>query len=239
MALKDRIRAVRHKQKSAFERLIDRVTCGDCMKLLPRVPDESMGLIVTDPPYGIDYRSNRRTKLSKFDRLDNDEGLFTAWLPEAHRVLKPGGALYVFTHWRTWGLWFAAVEGAGFKVKNMIVLHKTVHGSGDLKCYAPKHELLLFAAKGRHMLNQPEGRPMDVWDVKAVFTHAKVHPTQKPPEWYEPCVIQSSQPGDIVLDPFGGVAPCAVACKRNDRRFIVFEVEAHYCGEADRLLEKV
>ena len=233
--MKDRIRAIRYKQLSRFERMFDRITCGDCMKLLPVIPDGKVDLIVTDPPYGIDYKSNRRKK--RLDDMDNDGALFTKWLAEAYRVLKNGGALYLFTHWRVWGRWQEALKAEGFRVKSMIVLNRNNHGTGDLECYAPKHELLMFATKGRHRLNKPGGRPKDVWGVTMLPASVRKHPTQKPPSWYWRAIAESSDEGDLVLDPFGGVGPCAQVCKQENRRFIVIEIEAHFCGEADRMLE--
>ena len=143
------------------------ILCRDCVELMREIPEGAVDLIVTDPPYGISYKSNRQgvdrkisiserrdilVRESYFPKIQNDGEVYLDWLPEAFRVLKDGSALYVFCHWTKWSLLSDAVLFAGFHIKNMIILNKSNHGMGDLKgSYAPKYELLLFATKGRHI----------------------------------------------------------------------------------------
>jgi len=136
----------------------NQIYLGDCMDILQQMSDMSVDLIVTDIPYGINYKSNKQncdTRSDKsvikdrpqyFKAITGDENIPVDWLPEAYRTLKPNTAMYVFCHWSTWHQLLPAVNAAGFKCKNMIVLNKSNHGMGDLKGqYAPKHELLMFA----------------------------------------------------------------------------------------------
>lgn len=68
---------------------------GDCLKILPTLADNSVDLIVTDPPYGINFQSARRSEPERFDYLENDDKILTDWLGDAYRVLN-GGAHYIF-----------------------------------------------------------------------------------------------------------------------------------------------
>ena len=99
----------------------------------------------------------------------------------------------------------------GFSIKGMIVIHKSRHGMGcTATSFAPKHELLMFATKGRHELCRPNGRQPDVW-LMPVHAGNRDHPAQKPLARHEPAIAGSSAPGDLVLDPFCGVGSALVA----------------------------
>lgn len=223
----------------------------DANEYLPTLRSESVDLIVTDPPYGTGYRSNfqgvdrrhrnatqevRVVRSLFFDSIQGDAEVPTAWLTQAHRVLKDNSAMYIFCHWTRWHTLYTAVLATGFTVKNMIILNKSNHGMGDLNGqYAPKHELLLFATKGRHLLSRANGRGKDVWDVPVRFSGARRrHPNEKPESWIEPCVVNSSEEGDLVLDPFAGSGTTGVVCKRLQRRFLLVEIEESYCSESQR-----
>lgn len=205
-------------------------------ELLTGLAEESVDLILTDPPYGLAFDSGKQ---DYFGEIEGDRELPTGWLKEAYRVLKTGSALYAFTHWRNWHVLQAAAIQAGFTAKNMIVLHKSMHGMGDLRgAYAPKHELLLYATKGRHLLNNPDGRQPDVVDVSVPFSKSyRPHPNYKPSSWLTPWILQSSKPGDLVVDPFTGSGSVPLACVETGRRFLACDVDAQYVEVARRRLE--
>ena len=225
---------------------------GDCSELMKGIDSESIDLIVTDPPYGKNYKSNRQgidrkqsiagtekiVREQYFTTINNDESFPFLWLTEAYRTLKQSSAIYIFAHWEKWEDVKFRVDDVGFQVKNMIVLNKSNHGMGDLYGdYAPKHELLLYATKGRHILTFPDKRMNNVWDVPVKFSGAhRLHPNEKPPSWYLPAILNSSKMGDIVLDPFMGSGTCGDVCKQVDRNFIGMENdEVHYQTAQTRL----
>lgn len=230
------------------EYLINKITCCDCLDSLPKLDNESIDLIVTDIPYGIDYKSNRQSvngryeneiKLNRqdyFKKIKGDKEIPLLWLEEAYRILKDNAAMYIFVHWSTWHLLYHTTKEIGFKIKNMIVLNKSNHGMGDLKgSYAPKHELILFATKGRHMLSFPEKRMKDVWDVPIRYSGSRrFHPNEKPESWIMPCIENSSQENDIVLDPFAGSGTVGVVCKKLNRNYIMFDIDKEYCETAKK-----
>jgi DNA modification methylase len=221
---------------------------GNCVPLLKRLPQEFVNLIFTDIPYGINFKSNRQgldrkssikvgkdvkleNKREYFTQINNDDSLPSIeWLQESYRILKNNSAIYICVHWETFGELKSQVIECGFKPKNLIVLNKSNHGMGDLKGqFAPKHELILFATKGRHILNFPEKRMNDVWDVPVKFTGAKrLHPNEKPLSWISPAILCSSKEDEIVLDPFMGSGSTGEASLKLKRKFIGMDNDKNY-----------
>lgn len=232
--------------------MLNGVYAVNCLDGFSLFGTESVDLVVTDPPYGISFKSNRQgvdRKTSVVQRVDNvvrvnyfssiegDDNLPVVWLKACYGALKQNTACYIFCHWRQWGRLQEAVESAGFRVKNMIVLNKSNHGMGDLKgSYAPKHELLLFATKGKHKLNFPNGRDKDVWEVPVRFTGARrKHPNEKPLSWHTKAILNSSIEGDVVVDPFCGSGSALVEAVKLKRKAVGFEIDpvfAHMAQEA-------
>ncbi|QGG47636.1 DNA-methyltransferase [Heliorestis convoluta] len=211
---------------------IHNIDIHDGLRLLP---DNSIDLIIADPPYGISYRSNNRK--SKFNVIQNDQIIMTDWLSDAYRVLKDGGAMYCYTRWDVYPLWWHHLANQ-FKIKNTIIWHKRGGGMGDLRgAYSPTHELIIYAVKGRHILNGK--RTSDVWDVPRDAGSSYVHPTQKPVKLAEIIIEKSSQPGDVVLVPFCGSGGDCIAAKKLGRRFIAFDIEQQYIEAANERLREV
>src|SRR5208283_6000367 len=200
----------------------------DCLTIMTQLATESVDLVLTDPPYGISYKSGRqeldrrlclagggevKVRESYFSEISGDVALPTVWLPKAFKVIKQGGAIYIFCHWSKWATLSDAVTAAGFTIKNLIVLNKSNHGMGDLQgSYAPKHEFLLYATKGRHILRFPNGRDKDVWDVPIKFTGShREHPNERPISWHLKPLLNSCPDNGIVVDPFMGSGTTGVA----------------------------
>lgn len=214
----------------------------NCEDILKKAGNDTVDLIVTDIPYGINYKSNKQncnTRTGKsikidreeyFDKINNDDEIPISWLKDAYRILKNNSAIYIFIHWSKWGELKIAVEEVGFQVKNMIVINKSNHGMGDLKGdYAPKHELVLFAVKGRHILNKANGRLNNVLELPIKFSGAiRLHPNEKPISWAEPFILESSKENDLVLDPFMGSGFVGKAALKNKRKFVGIDNDKKY-----------
>ncbi|MDD5651565.1 MAG: site-specific DNA-methyltransferase [Candidatus Nanoarchaeia archaeon] len=230
-----------------------KIHLGNCIDILNNLENESIDLIVSDPPYGISYLSNKQQSSMRtgitiqnrdenyFTKIQNDEELPTEYLSIIYNKLKNNSAIYLFCHWRNFGKLQVAVEKVGFTVKNMIVMNKSNHGMGDIKgSYAPKHELVLFASKGRHILNNINGRINDVLDVKVLFSGSKrMHPNEKPIGWIKPFILNSSKENDIILDMFMGSGSTGVACVETNRKFIGIEIDNNFFNIAKNRLESV
>lgn len=209
---------------------LNKIHHGDCLELMKDIPDKSIDLVVTDPPYLMNYRSNHRKV--KYDFIANDKDnkdLIRQSIKESHRVLKDNTAVYMFCSWHHIDFFKYEFE-KHFTLKNIIVWNKNNTTMGDLYgSYAPKHEFILFGHKGRRTL---EGfRHPDVLDSKK--TNNEHHPTEKPTELLETFITASSKEGDIVLDMFIGSGSTAIACKNTNRYFIGIEQEKRYVDTAN------
>lgn len=201
---------------------------GDCLELMKEIPDGSVDMVLTDPPYGMNYQSNRRTATDKFNKIAKDDGL--DWLDdfchEMHRVMKCNAAAYVFCSWHKVDVFKVALERK-FKMKSLLVWVKNNHGSGDLRgAYAPKHEFVFFVHKGRCLLR--DGRRPDILKYAKVSGAKMVHPTEKPIETLERFIKDASDEGDTILDPFMGSGTTGVASKNLGRDFIGIEPDENY-----------
>ena len=213
---------------------------GDCLEIMGGIKDKSVDLIVTDPPYLMDYQSNRRKKEDRFNKIKNDKGnymLIQDYLEECHRIMKDNTAIYCFCSWHNIDFFKNEFE-KHFKLKNILVWNKNNHGTGDLKgSYAPKHEFILFGHKGRTLLR--EKRIADVIDCPKISSNKLTHPTEKPQDLLEIFIRQSSDVGSIIFDGFMGTGSCGIAAKKLKRKFIGIELDEKYFNIAKDRLENI
>lgn len=219
---------------------INNIVCGSCFDLMRELPDNSVDLALTDPPYGIDYQSNRRTAREKLPKFANDVSLewVPDWVDEMYRVLKDNTHFYCFTRFDTYPVFYSEIARR-FDVKNCLIWVKNNHGSGDLNgSYAPQYEMIIFGTKGKRHLNGR--RDADVMDCDNVPSAQRFHSTQKPVELLRVLIEKSSDPGDLVLDPFAGTGSCGLACKAashhdgdgHERNFLLFELNPEFVSKA-------
>lgn len=211
----------------------------DCLEGMKRVDDESIDLVVTDPPYLMNYRSNRRTVSDKFDYIKNDKDnseLIVAYLKECERIMKDNTSIYCFCSWHHIDLFKIEFE-KHFKLKNIIVWNKNNHGSGDLKgAYAPKHEFILYGHKGRPLLQ--DKRLADVIDFPKIPSSKLIHPTEKPIGLIDIFIKENSKIGDTVFDGFVGGGSIIISAKELNRKYIGFEMDKGYYDIAVDRIEK-
>ena len=203
---------------------------GDCTTVLETIPDNSLDLLLTDPPYGIDYESEHR-EVSPFGKFENDtlqETLTTLEkaLAQAHRKLKENSHVYIFTSWKTYPF-IRSIVANYFTVKNLLVWVKNNWTAGDLDGnYGQIHEFILFAHKGRRHLNGR--RDASVLHFDRVPENGRVHPTEKPLSLLEYLIEKSSQPGEVVCDPFAGVGSTCIAAKNKERKYLGIEIDTQW-----------
>lgn len=137
------------------EQLLNRIYQMDCLELLKKMPDETVSLILTDPPYGISYQNQYTCR--KHRLLQGDNGIpYESFAKEAFRVLKNNRHAYFFTRYDCYPHHYRCLEQAGFRIKNCLVVEKgTVGGIGDLYgSYANNSEWIIFCQKGKREFQQ-------------------------------------------------------------------------------------
>jgi len=196
---------------------------GDCLDMFPQL--EPVDLLVGDPPYGCNYVTNQRTVSATPKRLANDDKPNLAFVPPMVNAIKPNSAIYLCTRFDVYAQWEQALKDAGATVKTTIVWDKGNRTGGDLAGdYGNQVELILYAHLGRSLLRK--GRPSNLWAIPR--EPSGPHPTPKPVELFRRCIINSSNVGDVVLDPFVGSGTCAVACILTGRRFVGVEIDNQF-----------
>jgi DNA modification methylase len=209
----------------------------DCRDILPHLP--KVDLVLTDPPYGINYVS--RWGSTSFDKILDDHSVSAGWLS----ILQPYRAMFMFTRWDVLQEWREAVECNGGKVRDVLVWDKRAHGAGDPSTsWAPTYELILFSSV--EPMKFVNGRPQNIlrhWRVDAGATGMSTgrllcHPNEKP----IPLLKQLIANYEIatILDPFMGSGTTLRAAKDLGRKAIGIEIEEKYCEIAvKRLAQEV
>lgn len=194
----------------------------DAVELLRAMPSGSVDLVITDPPYESLEKHRRigtttRLKHSKassndwFEIFPNER--FSDLFEQVFRVLKKHRHFYLFCDAETMFVAKPIGEAAGFKFWKPIIWDKVAIGMGYH--YRARYEMILFFEKGKRKLNDL-GVP-DILTAKRIY---KGYPTEKPATLAETLIRQSTQPGELVLDPFMGSGSTGVAAIQEGRHFI-------------------
>ena len=188
----------------------------------------------------MNYISNRRTASLKDKGIENDKDIDTAMdliknvFTKLYGKMDVNSGLFCFIGWKQENYIIEILEDIGFNIKNSIVWNKNNHGTGDLiYSFAPKHERIIYATKGKVELNY---RYPDVLDGNDFRTN---HPTQKPLSISRRIVRHFSNKNDFILIPFCGSGSECVASIIEGRKFISFELNSTYIKIAKQRLKNL
>lgn len=188
-------------------------------------------LLLTDPPYNIDYEGKTKEKLKIQNDSMSDSDFYT-FLTEfyvaALAALKPGCAFYIW-HADSEGLNFRkALVDAGATLRQTLIWNKNVMVMGR-QDYQWKHEPCLYGWKDGASHRWYNDRKQTTVIDMARPSRSELHPTMKPVALFEYQIGCSTAPGDIVLDSFGGSGTTAMACEHTGRCARLIELDPHYC----------
>jgi len=205
---------------------INKLICGDALELIKKLPDNSIDLIITDPPYGIDKKG-----------IINSESLETFYkiLPDCKRVLKQDSFFITF-----------------FSTKRLpeLFMNNPFDYFWQFVLYCPLasvHSPIGFT-KFMSCFVFKNGNPKVTKWNKDIFVDSPTkmvepdegfinHPSPKPKKFIGEIIKMFSNEGELILDPFIGSGSTALACKITNRRFIGFEIVEDYCNLAKQRLE--
>lgn len=217
---------------------------GDCLELMKDIPDESIDLVVTDPPYkivqggctnkAVRLKGSNQEQLKKGTLFNNNSIKFNEWIPEVYRVLKNNSHCYIMSNDRNINELLNICEKVGFKLLNILVWGKSKHSPN--RYYLKNCEFIVFLRKGKakNINNMGTKQLLLIDNVEN-----KNHPSEKPIKLMEILIKNSSNEKDIVLDPFLGSGTTGVACVNTNRNFIGIELDEKYFKIAKERIEKI
>ncbi|MDH4202213.1 MAG: DNA methyltransferase [Phycisphaerae bacterium] len=240
----------------------NQIICGDCIELLSKVKEPFADLVFADPPFNIGYQYDLykdKLKKNKYLHWTRD------WMSACVHVLKPTGSFYIAigdeyaAHVRLIG------EDLGLHCRNWIIWHYTF-GQQTKNKFARSHAHIFYFVKdekeftfNEHAVRLPSDRqliyndkranavgkmPDDVWN-----TYARVCGTFKERQGWHPCqmpelllariIAASSNPGDLVLDPFNGSGTTASAAMQLGRGYCGFDISEDYVNNTKKRLKEL
>jgi DNA modification methylase len=213
-----------------------RLLCGDSTdsdSVAKLMNEEKADMVFTDPPYGVSYQSNMRTKSEKFEVLKNDDVFITEWINNL--PLFTNGFVFVWTSWKVLKDWIEICSQIG-ELSNLIVWDKGGGGIGDLKkTFLTDFEIALVYHRGAEIKGKRLG---SVWSVGKDGANKYLHPTQKPVGLASMAIENILPINKICLDFFLGSGSTMVASHQLNRKCYGMELDPKYCQViVDRMIK--
>jgi modification methylase len=247
----------------------NRVLRGDCLATLPQLPTASVYLVFADPPYNLQLEGDLlRPNNTKVDGVDDAWDKFSsfaqydrftrAWLGECRRILKPNGAIWLIGSYHNIFRLGVALQDLGFWLQNDVVWRK-VNPMPNFrgKRFTNAHETLIWAgrdAKSRVTFNYEAMKVLnDDLQMRSDWLFPicsgperlkdgngrKAHPTQKPEALLHRLILATTNPGDVILDPFFGTGTTGAVAKRLGRRWLGIERDADYAKASEERIGRL
>lgn len=231
---------------------LDKILQGDCLSLLRELPDQSIDLVVTSPPYNLKNSTGNGMKDPRGGKWKgaalvngyshHDDNMphkeYVAWqrncLSEMFRVIKNDGAIFYNHKWRVQNglLQDRSDIVEGFPVRQIIIWKRKGGFNFNPGYFVPTYEVVYLIAKPDFRLAPKANGFGDVWEFTQEMKNP--HPAPFPLDFALRCI--QSTAAQITLDPFMGSGTTAVAAKRLGRYFIGFEISPEYCHLAEKRL---
>jgi DNA modification methylase len=221
---------------------------GDCLEQMRTIPENSIDVVLTDPPFssGTRKEGQKGVRKSMIRGTEDDDWFATdcltthgfLWLMRQNalmwkRLLKRGGHTLIFIDWRMSPHLSAAIESADFRQLPTLIWDKTYFGLGA--CFRNQYELILHFTNGR-------GRDPQRRDVGNVLSFPPIrdglHPNEKPVPLLREILSVVAPPGGMVLDPFMGIGSTGVAAALLDRGFTGIDMDPGFVETARNRIER-
>jgi len=248
---------------------LNEILQGDCVAHMNALPEESVDLVFADPPYNLQLGGNLSRpdnstvngvteEWDSFDTMDAYDLFTHDWLNAARRILKPNGAIWVIGSYHNIFRVGGILQDQGFWIRNDVIWRKTnpmpnFRGTR----FTNAHETLIWATKDEvakptfnydamKMMNDGVQMRSD-WTLPICTGHerikksdgTKAHPTQKPESLLHRVILSTTNPGDVIVDPFFGSGTTGAVAKKLGRHFIGYEREEEYIIHARRRIDKI
>lgn len=248
---------------------LESVIQGDCVEILAQLPEKSVDLIFADPPYNLQLKNElRRPNMSLVDAVDDEWDHFDdvesydkftrAWLLGCRRVLKDNGTLWVIGSYHNIYRVGTIMMDLGFWILNDVIWKKTnpMPNFRGVR-FTNAHETLLWCKKSKdqkkytfnyhQMKNLNDEKQMrSDWEIplctgseRLKLNGEKAHATQKPEALLHRVVLSSSNPGEVILDPFFGTGTTGAVARKLNRKWVGIEKNAQYVKIARERIEQI
>ena len=254
--------------RSEMDLPINTILQGDCVQKMQQLPTESIDLVFADPPYNLQLRQELyRPNLTRVDAVNDSWDQFRSfeeydrfsrgWLQEARRLLKPTGTIWVIGSYHNIYRLGSLMQDLGFWILNDVIWIKTnpMPNFRGVR-FSNAHETLVWASKeqgakytfNHHAMKSLHGNkqmrsdwllPLCTGKERLRLNGEKAHSTQKPEALLYRVILSSSQPGDVVLDPFFGTGTTGAVAKALRRSWIGIEREQAYIDVARERIDGV
>jgi len=257
--------------KAYFKRNNFTLYHNDCLKILEAIPENSVDMIFADPPYflsngGFTCKNGRMVSVDKgkwdvTNGLKKDFEFHLEWIKACHRVLKPGGTIWISGTYHSIYQCGFALQVNKFHILNDIAWFKP-NASPNLSCrfFTASHETLIWARKDKkekHIFNydlmkngmwpedalkKPGLQMRSVWSIgtpKPIEKKFGKHPTQKPEDLLKRIVLASTNKGDLIIDPFTGSSTTGIIAHLLGRKFIGIDMDKKYLVLSKKRFEEL
>ena len=219
---------------------------GDCLELMKDIPDNSIDLIVTDPPYRVTSRGSAGNSGGMLQKKINKQGKVFSfndisckqYAPEFYRILKDGTHCYVMCNHTNLIEMLNVFTNVGFKFVKCLIWNKGNKIMGQF--YMNQFEYIMFFRKGKakKINNCGTSDILEVPNKKTKINGKNIHDTEKPIDLMKILIENSSKENEIVLDPFMGIGSTGVSCINTNRNFIGIELDEKYFEIAKKRIEE-
>jgi DNA modification methylase len=204
-----------------------KIILGDSRVVLKDLKEKSFDLLLSDPPYGMDFKSgwNNKNKI-KNDKIEDTVKLFDDVLKLSVPLLKDDAHFYLFGNINYINEIKPIIEKY-LNIKNVLIWDRQIIGMGDLKTYGNSYDIIYFGYNKKWKdLNGTRDR--DVLNYKRIEPSKNIHPTEKPQDILQYLIKKSSKENDNILEPFAGGGSTLLACKQTNRFATGIEIEKNY-----------
>lgn len=234
---------------------LNKIICGDCIEVMKSIPDESVDLVVTSPPYNLKNSTGNGMKDGRGGKWEHaalqkgyqnhtdsmPHGEYVSWqrksLEEMMRIIKNDGAIFYNHKWRVQAGLLQDRHDivSGFPVRQIIIWHRKGGINFNKGYFLPTYEVIYLIAKKNFTLASKANALGDVWEFTQEMNNP--HPAPYPVALIERII--SSTNAQIIVDPFMGSGTTAIAAKKLGRKYVGIEISSEYCKMAENRISSI
>lgn len=202
---------------------LNTIITGDVLDILPELPTASVDLVIADPPYSINTKSDGQGKINPWGDRMNAAFWFKSWINQCFRILKPTGALWSFTNWRSFATMQKVSDDLCWPIESVLVWHKDWIGPGGQRGLRPCYELVSLWAKDSFSISNRSLYDVQIFPWSSHKPNG--HPAEKPVNLIRWLIEISGESPLVVLDPFIGSGTSAEACGQTNNQYLGIEID--------------